>query len=96
MKMKIKTGQTVKVLSGKDKGKQGKVLQVFPKLEKVVVDGVNKSYRHLRARGRKQKGERVEYFGPIHVSNVKVAEGVETTKPEGKKPGPSKKKEGKN
>ena len=73
MKMKVKTGQSVKILSGKDKGKQGKVIQVFPKLEKVVVDGVNKSYRHLRPRGGQQsKGERIEYFGPIHVSNVKV------------------------
>ena len=69
--MKIKTGQQVKIMSGKDKGKQGKVVQVFPKLDKVVVDGINKSYRHIPKR-EGSKGERIEYFGPIHASNVKL------------------------
>jgi len=69
--MKIKTGQQVKVMSGKDRGKEGKVVQVFPKLDKVVVDGINKSYRHIPKR-EGSKGERIEYFGPIHVSNVKL------------------------
>ena len=69
--MKIKTGQQVKIMSGKDKGKEGKVVQVFPKLDKVVVDGINKGYRHIPKR-EGQKGERIEYFGPIHVSNVKL------------------------
>ena len=69
--MKIKTGQQVKIMSGKDRGKQGKVVQVFPKLSKVVVDGINKSYRHIPKR-EGSKGERIEYFGPIHVSNVKL------------------------
>lgn len=87
--MKIKTGQTVKVLSGKDKGKTGKVIQVFPKLDKVVIDGVNKMYKHLKRSHRSsqsgqtsQSGERVEYFGPIHVSNVKVVEDVGEEKKE--------------
>ena len=70
--MKIKTGQKVKVLSGKDKGKEGKVIQVFPKLQKVVVEGVNKSFRHIPSRRQGEKGERIEYFSPIHVSNVKA------------------------
>lgn len=74
--MKIKTGQTVKVISGKDKGKTGQVIQVFPKLNKVVVDGVNKAFKHLKTRhiSGSEKGERVEYSSPIHVSNVKVVE----------------------
>lgn len=79
--MKIKTGQSVKVISGKDKGKTGKIIQVFPKLEKVVVDGVNKAFKHLRARGgQEQKGERIEYFSPIHISNVKLVKGEESRK----------------
>lgn len=83
--MKIKTGQQVKVMSGKDKGKEGKVVQVFPKLDKVVVDGVNKSYRHIPKR-QNQKGERIEFFGPIHVSNVKVIEkGAEKKEAKSKK-----------
>lgn len=74
--MKVKTGQTVKVLSGKDKGKSGKVLQVFPSLEKVVVEGVNQSFKHLKRRrvSGTEKGERVDYFAPIHVANVKVVD----------------------
>lgn len=74
--MKIKTGQTVKVMTGKDKGKTGQVIQVFPKLNKVVVDGVNKAFKHLKSQqmSGERKGERVEYFSPIHASNVKVVE----------------------
>lgn len=69
--MKIKTGDNVRVLAGKDKGKTGKVLQVFPIAQKVVVDGVNSSVKHLKARGG-QQGQRIEYNAPIHVSNVRV------------------------
>lgn len=74
--MTIKTGQTVKILSGKDKGKTGKIIQVFPTLNKVVVDGVNKAYKHLKRRhiSGSEKGERIEYFAPIHRSNVKAIE----------------------
>lgn len=83
--MKIKTGQTVKILSGKDKGKTGQVIQVFPRLEKVVVEGVNKSYKHLRRRSLQgsDNGQRVEFSAPIHMSNVRVV--TETKKTESKK-----------
>ncbi|MBU4315021.1 50S ribosomal protein L24 [Patescibacteria group bacterium] len=69
--MKIKTGDLVKVTTGKDKGKTGKVLQVFPDLEKIVIEGINKSVKHLKARG-KTPGQRVEFTAPIHMSNVVV------------------------
>lgn len=69
--MKIKTGDIVKVTAGKDKGKTGKVLQVFPVIEKVVIEGINKSIKHIKARG-KTPGQRVEYTAPIDASNVKV------------------------
>lgn len=72
MLMKIKTGDTVQVTAGKDRGKTGKVLQVFPKLNKIVVEGVNKAVKHLKKRGN-NPGQRVEYTAPIHASNVKVA-----------------------
>ncbi len=71
MLMKIKTGDMVRVTAGKDKGKTGKVLQVFPKLDKVVVEGINKSVKHLKKRGN-TPGQRVEYTAPIHASNVKI------------------------
>ena len=72
--MRIKTGDMVVVISGKDRGKKGKVTQVFPKEERLVVDGVNKMVKHLRAVRRGQKGQRIDFHGPIHVSNVMLAD----------------------
>lgn len=69
--MKLKTGDNVRITAGKDKGKTGKITQVFPVLGKVVVEGVNKTVKHVKGRG-KQAGQRIEYFAPIHASNVVV------------------------
>ena len=69
--MKIKTGDKVRVIAGKDAGKEGKVIQTFPILQRVIVDGVNMTVKHIRARG-KQKGQRVEYNAPVHLSNVQL------------------------
>ena len=60
----------MKVLAGRDRGKSGKVLEAFPKLERVVVEGVNKVKKHERARKANQKGQVVERAMPIHISNV--------------------------
>lgn len=68
--MQIKKGDNVKVLVGKDAGKSGKVVRAFPKLEKVLVEGVNLKKRHQRARKQGAKGQIVEVATPIHVSNV--------------------------
>ncbi|TSC83519.1 MAG: 50S ribosomal protein L24 [Parcubacteria group bacterium Gr01-1014_17] len=68
--MKIHKGDIVKVLAGRDRGKSGKVLEAFPKLERVVVEGVNKVKKHERARKANQKGQVVERAMPIHISNV--------------------------
>lgn len=67
--MKLKTGDHVRVLTGKDKGKEGKILQVFPKLDRVVVEGLNIRKRHLRGGGGR-KGQIIEFPSPVHVSNV--------------------------
>ncbi len=75
MKMSIKTGDHVTVLAGKDRGKSGKVTQVFPSMAKVIVDGLNKTTKHLKGRGKEHPGKKVEYSAPIHISNVaRVAE----------------------
>lgn len=68
--MKIKKDDTVVVTAGKDRGKKGKVLQVLPEDERLVIEGVNKLYRHLKQRKGKEKGERIEFNAPISVSNV--------------------------
>ncbi len=67
---RIKTGDQVLVLAGKDKGKKGKVLQVFPQQWRVVVEGVNQMTKNVRARQEKESGQRVQFNGPIHLSNV--------------------------
>jgi len=74
--MHIKKGDTVKILTGKDKGKTGKVLKAFPKENKVLVEGVNIYKKHERARKEGQKVQVVERAVPIQVSNVANVEGL--------------------
>jgi large subunit ribosomal protein L24 len=73
--MKIKKGDLVQVITGKDKGKQGKVIQAFPKEQRVLVEGVNRIKKHTKvgqtARGA-QTGGIVTTEAPIHVSNVQL------------------------
>ena len=68
--MKIKTGDNVKILAGKDKGKTGKVLQVFPVRERASVEGVNILIKHLRSGKQGEKGQRVEFPAPIRIDNL--------------------------
>ncbi|OGY79624.1 MAG: 50S ribosomal protein L24 [Candidatus Kerfeldbacteria bacterium RIFCSPHIGHO2_02_FULL_42_14] len=67
---KTKIGDRVKVLSGKDRGKIGKVTQIFHNEQKIVVEGVNKMIKHLRSKRKEEKGQRIEFFAPLAVSNV--------------------------
>ncbi len=69
-KLSIKKGDEVKLLSGKDKGKQGKVLSVLPKSEKVVVEGLNIHVRFQRPRKKGEKGQRMELPAALHLSKV--------------------------
>ncbi len=81
MANKIKKDDLVQVLSGKDKGKQGKVLQVLPAEERVLVEGINRVKRHLRAgQFGNTEGGIVESEAPLHISNVAVVD-PETGKP---------------
>lgn len=68
--MKIKKGDKVKILTGKDKGKTGTVLRALPQEDKVVVEGVAIAKRHTKSRIPGQSGSIVESARPIHVSNV--------------------------
>lgn len=69
--MKIKKGDMVVVIAGKERNKTGKVLRTLSKDDRVVVEGLNKVVRHMRkTKGR--AGERVSFEAPIHVSNVMV------------------------
>ncbi|OGF63308.1 50S ribosomal protein L24 [Candidatus Giovannonibacteria bacterium RIFCSPLOWO2_01_FULL_44_40] len=68
--MRIKKGDTVQIISGKDRGKIAKVLKVFSKIEKILVEGVALRKKHQRPRKQGQKGEVVTLPSPIHVSNA--------------------------
>lgn len=68
--MRIKSGDTVVVISGKDKGKQGKVLRVLPKEDKVIVEGINMITKHQKPGGPMQEGGIINKEGPIHASKV--------------------------
>ena len=73
--MKVKKGDTVLVIAGKDKGAKGKVIQAYPTRDRVLVEGVNRIKKHTRvtqsARG-SQQGGIVTQEAPVHVSNVQV------------------------
>ena len=68
--MKIRKGDTVLVIAGKDKGKEGTVERVLPKEEKVIVTGVNTAKRHQQARRANESSGIIDKDMPIHVSNV--------------------------
>ena len=70
--MHIRKNDNVKVMAGKDKGKTGKVIQSFPKLGKVVVEGVNVMSKHMRTRKQGEKGQKLQFAAPIPSSNVMV------------------------
>jgi large subunit ribosomal protein L24 len=87
--MKLRKGDTVEVLTGKDKGKQGTILQVLPAEDKVIVAGVNTASKHMKPgrRGRSARapqqsdqGGIVEIDQPIHVSNVAYVHGGKTVR----------------
>jgi len=69
---KIKRGDTVVVITGKDKGRKGKVLMVDPCDERVLVEGVNMVIKHKKARSAQQKSAREKRAGAIHISNVAI------------------------
>ncbi len=70
--MRIKKGDKVKILSGKDRGKTGKVLKVLPKFDRVVVENINLMKRHKKARQTGEQSERVTVAMPIKSSNVQL------------------------
>ncbi len=69
-KLNVKKGDKVVVISGKDKGKQGKILVAYPDKERVVVEKANMITRHIKPRRQGEPGGRIETEGTIHVSNV--------------------------
>lgn len=70
--MKIKKGDQVEIISGKDRGKRGKVLRAFPKIMKITVEKINIAKRHVRPKKEGEKGQRVEVPAPLDASNARL------------------------
>lgn len=73
MKLHVKKGDTVTVLSGNEKGKSGKILEAYPKTGMVLVEGVGMRKKHQRPRREGQKGQIIDKHFPVHASNVRAA-----------------------
>ena len=83
--MKVKVGDNVKILAGKDKGKEGKVIRTLKKKDKVVVEGINIIKKHSKPNNQNDKGGIFDIEAPIHVSNVKVVVAKKEAKKDTKK-----------
>ena len=83
--MKIKVGDSVLVLAGKDKGKTGRVIETMAKKDKVVVEGINMVKKHVKPNRTNENGGIFDIEAPIHVSNVKKIVEEKTSKKKAKK-----------
>ncbi len=73
--MKIKQGDTVKVIAGKDKGKTGTVITTLKATDQVIIEGINVVKRHQKNRRVRSQGQIIDKSMPIHVSNVALMDG---------------------
>ncbi len=72
--MRIKKGDNIIVITGKDKGKKGKVIKALPSIDRVVIEGINIKKKHMKPKKSGQKGQIVEIAAPLHVSNIAVVD----------------------
>lgn len=70
MMMRLKKGDTVMLIAGKNKGKSAKITQAFPAIKRVVVEGLNVATKHMKSGKSGEKGQKIEFSSPVNVSNV--------------------------
>jgi len=68
--MRFKKGDNVEVIAGKDRGKNGKIVKIDNENNRVIVEGLNLRIKHARGRREGEKGQRIEFAAPMHVSNI--------------------------
>ncbi len=78
--MKIKAGDTVRIITGKDKGREGKVMRTYPKSEKAMIENLNMFKKHVKKTEQTPQGGVVEVPRPIHISNIMIVDS-KTKKP---------------
>jgi len=79
-KLKIKTGDTVKVIAGDHKGEEGKIVKVFIAKNRAIVEGVNMISKHTKPSAENPQGGIIKKEAPIHISNLMLVENGEATK----------------
>jgi large subunit ribosomal protein L24 len=84
--MHVKKGDEVVILTGKDKGKTGKIVKSLPKENKVIVEGLNQVKKHMKPRKRDEKGQTITVSLPMNASNVARKGEATASKPKAKKP----------
>ncbi|NNC71138.1 MAG: 50S ribosomal protein L24 [Flavobacteriaceae bacterium] len=77
-KLKIKTGDTVRVIAGDNKGQEGKIVKVLRDMNKAIVEGVNMVSKHTKPSAQNPQGGISKFEAPIHISNLALIEGGET------------------
>jgi large subunit ribosomal protein L24 len=71
---KIRIGDNVKIILGKDKGQTGKVKSLFHKKNTVIIDGINQKIKHVKSTQKDQVGKIVQFDAPLHISNVMLCD----------------------
>jgi len=74
MGLKIKKGDTVRVISGNSVGNVGRIIQVFPKKNRAIVEGVNMVRKHMKARSQQEPGGIIDKEAPVHMSNLMLVD----------------------
>ncbi len=92
IRLHVKKGDQVEVISGNFRGSRGKILEVLPRKQRVLIEGVRIIKRHLRKSQDNPSGKIAEREGPIHVSNVRVVERDEKTRKKAAEPKAKKEK----
>lgn len=80
VKLKVKTGDTVRVTTGEDKGKEGKIVKILRDKNKAIVEGVNMVSKHTKPSAQNPQGGISKFEAPIHISNIMLVENGETTR----------------
>jgi len=70
--MKLKKGDQILIIKGKDRGRRGKIVKVLPKEQRVIIEGLNLRKKHIRPKKEGEKGEILEIPEPLNVANVKL------------------------
>ncbi len=79
-KLKIKTGDTVRIITGDDKGQEGKVVKILKDKNRAIIEGVNMVSKHTKPSAQNPQGGISKFEAPIHISNLMLLEKGETTK----------------